>query len=385
MNLNSSGGVMRNRRECRLLPLLSAIVLSSGLTVVPLPAFGQASGWELEVHGGGALATNLSGGSTNLPTGTPLPTFVPQYPSRRVSTWFAGDGSALANTVASQFAIGSPFQFPARIAPLDGILDRPFAERQSGAGFGFRVSRTLTPRLAAEFNVDYVASSLSVPSEIATGIQDSATSFRDTFNGFLAFANTAQRPVTVTSSGSVEDGDGSQLLATGALTVNLATRGRVIPYVTGGAGIVSDRGADPTAQLEGQYGIQVNTVPIIEETDRVTLTYAADRKAAVGVFGGGARVFLSERAGVRVDVRVHVSSRSVRTLLNATPDVRIAPPELADGLLLIGNPSLVFVNNPTIVGFASSLSGQPLSGFEAYEVSGIVSQTVFSAGYFWRF
>lgn len=58
------------------------------LLLAPVAALAQGGGWEVEVHGGGAIASTLSGGTTNFPAAAPLATLNPQFPSRRVSTRF---------------------------------------------------------------------------------------------------------------------------------------------------------------------------------------------------------------------------------------------------------------------------------------------------------
>jgi hypothetical protein len=370
------------RRQTRVFRALIAV---SYAVILPAAAMAQEPRWEVEVHGGGAFASNLTGGSTTLPTGSPLFSGDPRFPSRRVSTWFLGDGAALANAAAEQFAAGTPFVFDARIAALDSVLNRPLADRGNGGSIGFRLSRILTPRLAAEFNFDYAHAPLAATSNVSSALQSAATSFRNTFDGFLALFDAPQSPVTVTSRSVLRDGDGSQFAATGAINIHLRTQGRMIPYVTAGAGVVSDRGDSPSAELEGQYGFSIEGTPLMQEADRVHLAYVADRNAVVGVLGGGLRLLTGSRGGLRVDARVHLGSRTVRTLLDATPDVRIATPELTAALFTLTNPSVVFSNNPSLTNRSSSLSGQPLEAFELYEVSGMVQQVVVSVGYIFGF
>ena len=90
----------------------------------------QGGGWEIEVHGGGSLTSSLSGGTSDLPDpGALLATR--GAPSRRISSWFFGDGSQLLNEAAAGFG----FPFPPvseRITPLDSVLANPLAERQNG-------------------------------------------------------------------------------------------------------------------------------------------------------------------------------------------------------------------------------------------------------------
>ena len=219
------------------------ILLLSVSLSVPVTALAQGGGWEIEVHGGGTIASTASGGTTNFPAaGAPLATLVPQFQSRRVSSWFFGDGAELANGVADGL---QAFAFPsaARITPLDSVLVDPLAERRDGGGFGFRVSRAITDRFSAEFNFDYNATPLEVPSATSSGIQATAASFQAVFEGFLGpFRMTdPSSPVSVSSSSVIRDNEGSQIVATGAVNINLMTQGRVIPYATVGAGIISNR------------------------------------------------------------------------------------------------------------------------------------------------
>jgi hypothetical protein len=63
----------------------------------------------------------------------------------------------------------------------------------------------------------------------------------------------------------------------------------------------------------------------------------------------------------------------------------VGTPPLVDVLGTLTNPSFVMSNNPSVTNFSSSLSGPVLDGFEAYTVDGMVTQTLVSAGYFFRF
>lgn len=106
------------------------------------------------------------------------------------------------------------------------------------------------------------------------------------------------------------------------------TQGRVIPYATVGAGIISNRGDTATADLDSNYSLLLGGVLPLIETDSVSLLHSIDDNVFVGVFGGGVKFFLAQRSGIRVDVRVHLSDNTVRTLLDANPNVATASPDL---------------------------------------------------------
>ncbi len=84
--------------------LLTLVLI--GTSILPAQAFAQdqsqdrASGWEVEVYGGGAFGTTPRGDTTPPPVGTPFTTFN-GLPSRTVASWYFGDGTALFNEFAA--------------------------------------------------------------------------------------------------------------------------------------------------------------------------------------------------------------------------------------------------------------------------------------------
>ena len=121
-----------------------------------------------------------------------------------------------------------------------------------------------------------------------------------------------------------------------------------------------------------------------DETDSVTLRHTIDDTAFVGVFGGGAKFFLTQRSGIRVDVRVHLSDNTVRTLLDANPNVETTTlPQRAAEISTATNPSVQFSNSPAVINLESSLSGPALNDLEVFEISGGVRQLLVTVGYFW--
>ena len=157
------------------------------------------------------LTGNPSGGTTTLPPAGPLlPTGEPQFFSRRVSSWFFGDGAQLANDLAAAFPLVS-----SRIIPLDRVLGNPLADRQNGGAFGFRVGRRITNRLTAEFNFDYTLTPWEVPSATASGIEATAGSFQVLFDEIFDPLRSPGAGANVSSSSVVQDGDGSQIVVTG--------------------------------------------------------------------------------------------------------------------------------------------------------------------------
>ena len=103
-----------------------------------------------------------------------------------------------------------------------------------------------------------------------------------------------------------------------------------------GTGVIANGGDTPTARLEGHYSFISAGVSPISETDRVTLTHAAADHVYFGMLGGGAKVYLIGRSGVRLDVRVNLGRNLIRTLVSGNPEVaEDVPTPLAGAIPLI--------------------------------------------------
>jgi hypothetical protein len=112
------------------------------LVAMVLPAGAQtttAGKWEVEFHGGGMWPTNPTAGTAGLPV--PGPVFAtasgvtnPPPSSRRVSSWYFGDGAVLFNQAASSLAMqtASPLALSERITTIDPVLGRSLGRWRSG-------------------------------------------------------------------------------------------------------------------------------------------------------------------------------------------------------------------------------------------------------------
>src|SRR5688572_3578875 len=77
------------------------MISCAGLLVLQAaPASAQnAPKWEIEFHAGGLVTNNPTDGTTALPPAGAAFTTAGARPSRRVSSWYFGDGAALLNEV----------------------------------------------------------------------------------------------------------------------------------------------------------------------------------------------------------------------------------------------------------------------------------------------
>jgi hypothetical protein len=332
--------------------------------------------WQVEVHIGGLAGASPTTGTPILefPVGESIPTPGGFSTTRAVPSWYFGDGAALLNQVNEQFNMSQ------RITPLDAALQRALATRDGGGSFGFRVSRNLTPRLAAEFNFDYADTPVELLDSAIEAIGDTQASFVPAWTDLLGTGFTFNQAVT--STGDIVQGDASQMVATGAIVVRLTEIGRLRPYATAGAGALLNRGTLPRADITGQYSFDFANLFPIEETDSVSIRLAMKDRVFVGVLGGGVTYDLSPNQGVRVDVRVHLSDNPIDTLVDAQPSVTQQMPAFA--INTGTRPAVQFSNNDA-TGFRSSLSGDAVSDLATFSGSGVHRQVLFSVGYFIRF
>jgi len=353
----------------------------AGLLVVEAaPAAAQnAPKWEIEFHSGGLVSNNPTDGTTSLPPAGASFTTASGRPSRRVSSWYLGDGAALLNEIAAGFPSG----VSQRITPLDAVIHAPLATRESGFTFGFRVSRAITSRFTAEATVDYSPAKLELTREAERGIENTRGGFEAVFNALLGTAPITNR--VITSRSEFDDEAGGQLFTTGTVNVALKTNGNVIPYVTGGAGVVSNMGDPPGATLEGSYRFQLAGTFPMNETDRVRLRVSLPDNVFVGVVGAGAKYVASPRWGMRVDGRVYLGSDKLETTVDATPTVASVGPIAPFPLTSASTPSIQFSNNPPGTGAQSNLTGEPVADFKSFQGGGLRSQFTLTAGLFWRF
>ncbi|HTM24668.1 MAG TPA: hypothetical protein VL225_05715 [Vicinamibacterales bacterium] len=374
-------------------------------TVSPASAQTAGSGkWGFEFHTGGMMPTNPAHGTVTLPAaGQPFST-VAMYPppappvitvgsSRRESSWYFGDGAILFNQAAvglETTQVGMSTPFPGRIATLDPVLGRSLGERPRDGSIGARVSRTFTPRLSAELSVDYGLGRMQITQANRDAIEATRASFIAAFNGLIT-ANPGRVLKSLTSTAALESGGAHQLFTSGALIVNLRAAGRIVPYATFGASLISSLGAMPRATLTGNYQFLNPSGSPINETDTVTVRDVRERSVG-GILGGGVKYDVARRWGIRLDARVSLSRNSASTVLDATPNVALG--QLPAGrLVLNSSPTLQFSNNSTdpvtalsvTAVAASTLTGPAISGLRTFSGSGVSTHTSVTAGIFWRF
>jgi hypothetical protein len=381
------------------------LVFSVGTVVAVVSPVTAQSKWEVEAHGGGVSLTNPTTGPTSLPAPgeafttagiypPPAPQVVVVSTSRRISSWYFGDGALLFNQAAAAVAanpVAMTSAFPGRIVALDPVLGRPLGAARRGGAFGLRLARLVTPRLSVELNVDYSVARRQLTQANSDAIEATRASFIAAFNGLIT-SNPNRVLNSLTSTAAVSNGTGGELFTTGTLLINLRTTGSLIPFATAGAGVLATTGTTPSVTLTGNYRFLNPSGSPINETDTVTVSEGRDRRTVAGVVGGGVKYHVSPRWGIRVDARVFLSKNTATTLLDASPNVLLGQLPIGRGTLNT-DPTIQFSNNwtdpITTLGVTSvarsTLSGPVVTDFRTWSGNGLSSRTHVVAGMFWRF
>jgi hypothetical protein len=344
----------------------------------PSPATAPERKWELEVHGGLSVNGHQNSGSGILPlTGAIIGGQI------SASSFYFGRGTQLFN----QNEVGlSGAGSAATITPMDPVLLSSVVRRQQyGGTLGARLDRALGHRFTAEITFDYARGNLAFTNTALAGIEATRASFTPALARALSVSSIAS---TVTSVATVINQQRApQLFTTGALMVNLRETGKVIPYVTMGAGVVFNTGNAPSATVVGAYQLGPGQ---IFGTDSVNLRYSLKGRTVVWLGGAGFKYFITPRWGLRFDGRVQLYRNTIVNLVNATP--AIALESTGSPFPLINSGSLQFSSTAPLNGVPISAApggvvaaGALAPGLTTFTGSGYLAQVGITLGLFLRF
>jgi len=341
------------------------------------------SRWEIEARGGVDLF-DFRGGVGDYRSlvfnGPDVPLLGTANLGANVSSWFFGLGNQ---------NLGAAIGAAAGVTGLFRTLLQPDTYRRDPS-FGVGVSRRLTRRLAAEFSLDAGATGLALGGQTAKSVAATVASYPSAFNALFRSAPTVFTGTSVTASSTYQSG-GHPVLATVALAVRLAPRGRVHPFLTFGAGATSASGPIPQVTLVGHYAfvftaggpntlVSAPSFPVpIDQTDRVTVQYGSSSVHPVGVAGVGFTFTLSPRSSFRLEGRAIVG-RDDPVTLSATPSQVVGQPT---GVLDYPYPTPFQLQFSTDPRFPSTLSF-PVSGLRTFNGGGGQVRLAVTAGYVLR-
>ena len=363
--------------------VLSVLLVVVGVTSVqaqtriapPRPA----PKWSIEVYGGMVGASKGTGsGLGQFPVGPSFATEDTGRPSRAVSSWYFGDGAALFNEVAADFAARYGQTYP-RITPLDGVLTSGSARRQGGSTFGLRLTRWFASRVGFEISFDRSKDPFALTDDAEQAIASTRASFQNAFSGLLG-ATPVTSPVVTSSAQLPGSIDETQMAFTVGVTVAVAKPGPVRVLVSVGGGGVFSNATSLVAKLQGNYRFNMYGINPINEADAVTIHFSDKDLVPVAAAGLGVSIDLARRHGIRLDFRMRVSENTTRITVDTVSSVTAVAPFIFFSAQT--DPSLQF---STTEGVRTSLSGEPVSGLETFSPGGLDMRTVVTVGYFFRF
>jgi hypothetical protein len=360
----------------RVVAVAATLVLGAAVPARAQQAAAGASKWTVELYGGAAGGQTPGGvGITEFPTGAAFTT-AGGDPSRRIPSWYFGDGARLFNQVQQQFATQFGVDF-APIVPLDATATGSAARRGTGVNAGARVTRRLSRRYSVEIGFEYGRTPLEIDPDARAAIEATRTSFEEGFTGLLSTAPIAD--LSVTSTVELEDGRGYQTAVTGTVVVDLTRHGRVSTHVVGGAGLLMNSGAASEVRLRGGYHFSLFGVIPYTENDSVTLRFIDRQRATIGLVGGGFTYDLGTRQALGVNIRAQIGASGVRTMLLTTAAAGRGTP--AEVLPSDTTPSVQF---STIDGHSSSLT-PGATELQTFSGSGLQTRVQITVGYLFKF
>jgi hypothetical protein len=374
----------RRNRAVRVFAAVGVICSCFAVTAAAQqPPDAAAKKWRVTFYGGFATGGTPTGGSGFIPPPGEAFIPVPFAPvSRRVATWWLGDGSAIINDV---FRLTTPPGPPGPTPPpalraLDTVVTSASVERGAGGVFGVRATRLLTHRLDLEFDLEVGLQNLSLTDQTLDTLHSTRGTFTSTFDELLARQNRSNRSVTATLT--TPQGTARRSAVTGAIIYNFRPGQDVEPYVIAGGGMMLSSGTVEYT-LVGRYSFVIGNSLNTGETD--TLRVVTDwSNSPMAVFGGGIRRATSARTGFSAEARLQLSSPSPRTHIEATPARDPATSGSFGALVFLTTPSLAIVGVNSM-GFDSSLSAPAIANFTTFAGTGKLLSVNVTVGYFVRF
>ena len=349
---------------------------AQGTTAKPKPSpKPDTSKWEIEAHLTYGGSDPASGGSGKLPPAGSTFQTVGGFDSRRVPSWYFGDGAQLLNDVLQSLGRSE------RVTALNSMLTGASAEQTTGHGFGVRVTHRWKPKLTIEAGFEFSEATYSISSGARNALRATSDSFIVAFGGLAASAQGAAFINPQISSTSLSsNGTGAEILATGSLVLQLRRAKRFSPYIVGGGGVAISTG-EAIATLEGRYRFGLPSGAQVDETDRVAIHFSGGTGLVV-LGGGGVKYRLWRQFGVQGDARFLGVENHLNTVIDTSPVISESLP--ADALWLNLTPSIQFATHPSS-GHSSSLGGTSVSSFATLSGSGFRSRYTLSVGGFMRF
>jgi len=322
------------------------------------------TGWEFDIHFGYTIAPHSTGGTGSLPdVSTPSSTSA----DRLQPSFFFGGGAAQASAVST----GNGF---AAIAPYDSALTSAQAQRKNGFSFGFRLGKDINRWIGAEYQLEFGLTPLRLSTFAKNQAATTASSIQAGLSPLMALTGGVANAQTFIGSEG-----GKQVFNT--LNANFYMRppdAKWRPYFSIGGGVLNNTGEDPSLDLLGTYQVGGSSGPV--ESDQLRVRYEPTRVAPVAEYGIGVKHFISEKLGLRLDLRDNMAWENVRTKIFAFP---VPPTGGTSTFLFSGNGrSIAFSNDQSTL---QSTLTQTVNGATTFNANHMKHHINASVGVVFRF
>jgi hypothetical protein len=324
----------------------------------------EDNGWDFDIHVGYTIAPHSTGGTGSLPdASTPSGT----SPDRLQPSFFFGGGAAQATAVST----GNGF---AAISPYDSALTTAQAQRKNGFSFGFRLGKDINRWIGAEYQLEFGLTPLRLSNFAKNQAETTASSIQAGLSPLMALTGGVANAQTFIGSEG-----GKQVFNT--VNADFYMRppsAKWRPYFSVGGGVLNNTGEDPSLDLLGTY--QAGGSAGLVESDQLKIRYEPTRVAPVAEYGIGVKHFISEKLGLRFDLRDNMAWENVRTKIFAFP---VPPTGGTSTFLFAGNGrSIAFSNDQSTL---QSTLTQTVNGATTFNANQVKHHVNASVGIVFRF
>ena len=363
-----SGHVFGKRQTLAALIVIAATAPAASAQTPPASSFTPT--WDVAISLGGHTAPTPGAGTGQLPGPIDIIDFGARS-TRRVPSWFFGDGALLFN----QANLNS-FVSPGRIVPLDAGLTAPLARQRAGMTVGGRIGGWVARRTRLEFALDCAATPLEITDAVREAIDETRLSFLAAWGGLQRATD-----VAVSASAGIDDHASRRLAVTTAVAVDVARVGGGTVFVVAGGGIAMPIGDPPSVVLNGHYQFTSGDVTYVE-TDAVTIRVRSEGRAPLWTLGGRYERALTMRLGIRAEASLQFAAYEIATAVDAAPSRELSD-QAPFVLTTMGQTTfMMFIKRANTV--PSSLSA-PITDFVTFQGNGYTRHLAVTGGVFWRF
>ncbi|HTK95438.1 MAG TPA: hypothetical protein VL382_07340 [Terriglobales bacterium] len=227
-----------------------------------------------------------------------------------------------------------------------------------------------------EWTFDYNHGGLAMTDYVQTLAGTTATTTSTAFTSLLQVANPASTSTVVTA---VAPDEGHQFFNTITVQYYLRKKGKFIPYLEAGGGLLNNFGGMPAVNFTNTLTIPGS--PGITEVDHMVVRYDPSPVAGVLTVGAGFKYYAGSNWGIRMDLRDNMAWESTQTQVWTMPAITTTGVNSVTAFNAGTGSSMVFANNGT----STLQPASAIRGLRTFQNDRVKHYLVPTIGIFWRF